>query len=421
MSQTMAQPSLRRRTDCRVCGSRELALALSLGDTPLANEFVEADQVDKPQDRFPLKVHLCRVCGHAQLLDVVDPQRLFRHYVYVSGTSPVFVEHFRRYAAEVLQWTGMPPGSRVIEIGSNDGTLLRCFKDAGMRVLGIDPAQAIAAEATKRGVDTLPEFFDLALAQRLRREGWEASVVAANNVFAHADDLHGIVEGVAHLLHQDGVLVFEVSYLVDVVDQGLFDTIYHEHLSYHTVKPLTRLFQQHGMELIDAVRVDTHGGSLRGIAQRKGGRWPHHARVEQLIQLETSLGLFGLAAYRDLFTRIQQRKEELMSLLCGLKREGKRIAGFGAPAKATTLMFHFGLGPEVIEYLCDDSPWKQGRFSPGYHLPVVPSTALYEADTRPDDVVILAWNFAEPIMRTHQAFMDGGGHFIVPLPKLEIR
>ncbi|HBH97460.1 MAG TPA: hypothetical protein DDX89_06725, partial [Candidatus Omnitrophica bacterium] len=170
----MAQPSLRRRTDCRVCGSRELALALSLGDTPLANEFVEADQVDKPQDRFPLKVHLCRVCGHAQLLDVVDPQRLFRHYVYVSGTSPVFVEHFRRYAAEVLQWTGMPPGSRVIEIGSNDGTLLRCFKDAGMRVLGIDPAQAIAAEATTRGIDTLPEFFDLALAQRLRREGWEA-------------------------------------------------------------------------------------------------------------------------------------------------------------------------------------------------------------------------------------------------------
>ena len=421
MTRAAPQTAMRTRTDCRLCGSRELTQVLSLGDTPLANEFVEAGQVGTPQDRFPLNVHLCRACGHAQLLDVVDPQRLFRHYVYVSGTSPVFVEHFRRYAADVVQWTGIPPGSRVIEIGSNDGTLLRFFKDAGMQVLGIDPARAIAADATTRGIDTLPEFFDLALAQRLRREGWEASVVAANNVFAHADDLHGIVEGVAHLLHQDGVFVFEVSYLVDVIEQGLFDTIYHEHLSYHTVKPLTRLFQQHGMELVDAIRVDTHGGSLRGIAKRTGARWPLQPRVEQLIQLETSMGLCGLAAYRDFFARIQQRKEELLALLCGLKQEGKRIAGFGAPAKATTLMFHFGLGPEVIEYLMDDSPWKQGRFSPGSHLPVLPSTALYDADTRPDHVVILAWNFAESITRTHQAFVDGGGHFIVPLPKLEMR
>ncbi len=420
MTQTMTQSSMRTRTDCRLCGSRDLALVLSLGDTPLANEFVEAAEVGKPQDRFPLNVHLCRACGHAQLLDIVDPQRLFRHYVYVSGTSPVFVEHFRRYAAEALRWTGMPPESRVIEIGSNDGTLLRFFKDAGMRVLGIDPARAIAAEATRHGIETLPEFFDRALAARLRAEGWEAVLMVANNVFAHADDLQGIVEGVVRLLHQDGVFVFEVSYLVDVVEQGLFDTIYHEHLSYHAVKPLVGLFARHGMELVDAIRVDTHGGSLRGIAKRKGGRWPRHPRVDELIQRETSMGLFDLAAYRGFFARIQQRKEELMALLRRLKQEGKRIAGFGAPAKATTLMFHFGLGPEVIEYLIDDSPWKQGRYSPGHHLPVVPSTYLYDAAHQPDHVVILAWNFAESIMATHQAFIDHGGRFIVPLPQLQV-
>lgn len=421
MIPVMTQPAMRTRTDCRLCGSHQLTQVLSLGFTPLANEFVGADQAGKPQDRFPLNVHLCQACGHAQLLDVVDPERLFRRYVYVSGTSPVFVEHFRRYAAEMLRLTGMAPGSRVMEIGSNDGTLLKFFKDAGMRVLGIDPAQTIADDATKRGIDTLSEFFDLALAQRLRREGWEASLIAANNVFAHADDLHGMVEGVAHLLHREGLFVFEVSYLADVIEKGLFDTIYHEHLSYHTVKPLTRMFQRHGMELIDAMRVDTHGGSLRGVAKRKDGRWPRQPGVAQLMERETSMGLFAPAAYQAFFARIERRKEELMTLLRRLKQEGRRIAGFGAPAKATTLMCHFGLGPDVIECLIDDSPWKQGLYSPGYHLPVASSAALYDAARRPDDVVILAWNFAESIMATHRAFTEQGGHFIVPLPELVVR
>ncbi|MBI4353626.1 MAG: methyltransferase domain-containing protein [Candidatus Omnitrophica bacterium] len=415
-----AQRNLRTRTDCRLCGSRDLILVLSLGETPLANEFVETSEVGKPQDRFPLNVHLCRSCGHAQLLDVVDPARLFRDYVYVSGTSPVFVEHFRRYAEDVLHLTALPRGSRVLEIGSNDGTLLQFFKDAGMRVLGVDPAHAIAAQATQRGIETLPEFFDLALARRLRQDGWEAALIAANNVFAHADDLHGILEGVTHLLHRDGLFVFEVSYLVDVVEKGLFDTIYHEHLSYHAVKPLAALCERHDMELIDAIRVDSHGGSLRGIAKRRGGKWPRKPRVDQLIRLETSMGLFEPAAYHDFLTRIAQRKEDVMTLLRRLKQDGKRLAGFGAPAKATTLMFHFGIGPDVIEYLIDDSPWKQGLYSPGHHLPVVASTALYEVARRPDDVVILAWNFAESILAKHRAYTERGGHFIVPLPRLEV-
>ena len=289
-----------------------------------------------------------------------------------------------------------------------------------MRVQGIDPAREIAASATSSGIPTLPDFFTPALARKLRAEGWQPSLILANNVFAHADDLHGIVDGVAHLLEPNGVFAFEVSYLLDVCEKTLFDTIYHEHLSYHTVKPLVGLFERHGMELIDAVRVDSHGGSLRGIAKLKGGRVPKQPRIEQLIAEEQRLGLHGPGAYQKLFADIQQRKMELTALLRQLKGQGKRVAGFGAPAKATTLMFHFGLGPDTLEYIIDDSPLKQGFFSPGHHIPVVPSSHLYDGH-RPDHVLILAWNFADSIMKKHEAFARAGGTFIVPLPRVEVR
>lgn len=416
-----ASSAMRTRTDCRLCGSRQLQHIMSLGSTPLANAFVPAAERGKPQERFPLDVWMCQGCAHVQLLDVVDPDLLFRNYVYVSSTSPVFVEHFRRYAQAMLELTTMPVGSTIIEIGSNDGTLLKFFKDAGMRVLGIDPARQIAAEATQSGIETLPEFFDLSLARQLRAGGWEASLIVANNVFAHADDLHAIMEGVAHLLAPEGLFVFEVSYLLDVCEKTLFDTIYHEHLSYHTVKPLVGLFKRHGMELIDAIRVDSHGGSLRGIAKLTQGRFLRQPRVEELIAQEARLGLHEAAAYQTFFQEIQQRKAQLTQVLQELKWAGKRIAGFGAPAKATTLMFHFGLGPETLEYVIDDSPLKQGLYTPGQHIPVVPSSHLYDPSRRPDYALILAWNFAESIMKKHQAFRDAGGHFIVPLPNVEVQ
>jgi hypothetical protein len=226
---------------------------------------------------------------------------------------------------------------------------------------------------------------------------------------------------VAHLLQRDGLFVFEVSYLLDVFDKTLFDTIYHEHLSYHTVKPLVGLFERHGMQLIDAVRVDSHGGSLRGIAQVRGGRFPQQPSIQQRIALEAQRGLHGAEAYQAFFRRIQDRKRELKDLLGALKASGRHIVGFGAPAKATTLMFHFELGPDTLDYVVDDSPLKQGLFTPGYHLPVVASSALYESARRPDYGLILAWNFADSIMKKHEPFHQAGGHFIVPLPQLEVR
>ncbi|MBI5209925.1 MAG: methyltransferase domain-containing protein [Elusimicrobia bacterium] len=408
-----------RRTGCRLCSSERLTEVLKLTPTPPANAFVKAEALARPQQAFPLDLFLCSDCGHLQLLDVVDPAVLFEDYVYVSGTSPVFVKHFQDYAEDVLRRFAVPPRSLVVDIGSNDGTLLRFFQKAGMRALGIDPAKDIAAQANAAGVETLPVFFNERLGNELRVQRGPAHVVTANNVFAHADDLKGMLAGARALLAQDGVFVFEVSYLVDVVEKTLFDTIYHEHLAYHAVKPLVPFFKACGLELIGARRVQSHGGSLRGVAQLAGGPGRADASVAELVALEEKLGLQGAEAFGAFGRKIDALKAELHELLAGLKAKGKRIAGFGAPAKATTLMYHFGLGPDLIDFIVDDSPLKQGLYSPGLHIPVVPSRAV--AERKPDYLLILAWNFAEPIMAKNKAFSDQGGRFIVPVPAIEVR
>ena len=412
------EASCRRRDRCRLCDGDALTPVLSLAPTPPANAFVAADALDAPQPVFPLEVFFCESCAHVQLLDVVDPRLLFEGYVYVSGTSPSFVRHFEDYAADVRARFVPPPASLVVDIGSNDGTLLGFFRDAGFRVLGIDPARDIAAAASAKGIETIAAFFTPDLARRIRADHGAAAVVTANNVFAHVDDLAAMAEGIRHLLADDGVFVFEVSYLVDVYEDTLFDTIYHEHLAYHAVKPLARFFPACGLDLIDTRRVAAHGGSLRGVVQRLGGPRPHDPSVAELIALEESLGLDRADTLRGFGARIDTLKARLADTLATRKAEGRRIAGFGAPAKATTLLYHFGIGPDVIDFIVDDSPLKQGLFTPGMHIPVLPATALYER--RPDDVIVLAWNFARSIMDNHAAFRQDGGHFIVPLPRLEI-
>jgi len=415
---TATDAPVRRRDDCRLCGSRRLTLVLALTPTPPANAFVPAGDRNKPQACFPLDVFFCEDCGHVQLLDVVDPRILFENYVYVSGTSPVFVRHFESYAGAVLDRFRPAPGGLVVDIGSNDGTLLEFFRKRGMKVLGVDPARDIASAATARGIETRPDFFTPELAARIRAERGPAAIVTANNVFAHADDLAGVLEGVRSLLASNGVFVFEVSYLVDVFEKTLFDTIYHEHLAYHSVAPLLRFFAAHGMELFAAERVESHGGSLRGFAQLAGGSHRSDGSIEILTRLERSLGLDRAATLAAFGRKIDAVRDSLRALLLGLKAQGKRVAGFGAPAKATTLMYHFGLGLDLIEFIADDSPLKQGLYTPGLHVPVLAADAIYQK--RPDYLLILAWNFARPIMNKHARFADEGGRFIVPLPTVEV-
>jgi len=386
--------------------------------TPPANAFVSEKDLHQTQDAFPLDLFFCENCTHIQLLDIVDPSVLFADYVYVSGTSPVFVEHFESYTADVLKRFPPGAGSLVVDIGSNDGTLLEFFKKSDMAVLGIDPARDIAAQANSKGIETLTSFFTPELAQKIRADKGPAHIITANNVFAHADDLAGIADGIRTLLAPDGIYVFEVSYLLDVYEQTLFDTIYHEHLAYHTVKPLVSFFQAHGLELIEAERVSSHGGSLRGFVQHAGGPHKTGSSIAHRLAEEKSLKLDKSATLKQFAANIEQNKLELTTLLNDLKHQGKSIAGFGAPAKATTLMYHFGLGPDVVDFIVDDSPLKQGLYTPGHHISVLPSSALYER--KPDFALILAWNFAEPIMKNHQKFKQSGGQFIVPLPDVKV-
>lgn len=406
-----------RRSTCRLCEATQLELVLQLTPTPPANAFVASDQRATPQAVFPLDVHLCGSCGHLQLLDIVDPKVLFSDYVYVSGTSPVFVEHFRRYAADVTAMVTANPRALAVDIGSNDGTLLRFFQQAGFRVLGIDPARAIAAAASAEGIETEAVFFTESVARRILDGRGPATIITANNVFAHIDDLGDVTRGVARLLDRNGVFVFEVSYLLDVLQKTLFDTIYHEHLSYHAVRPLIGFFQRHGLELFHVQRVGSHGGSLRCFVCPMGADRQPSASLASAIHEEDRHGLFSPQTYRTFASTIDSMKDEVMGLLQAIAARGETVAGYGAPAKATTLLYHFGLGG-ALRYIVDDSPLKQNLFSPGAHIPVLPPTALVE--NHPDYLLILAWNFAEAIMAKCRTYRDRGGRFIVPLPRCEV-
>lgn len=406
------------REDCRLCQSDALTKVFSLTPTPPANAFVPKERMGEVQSCYPLDIYHCAECAHVQLPTVVKPDVLFRDYVYVSGTSAVFVEHFKRYANQICQDYALKPGQQVVDVGSNDGTLLNCFKQLGMQVLGIDPAISIAAQATASGIETWPEFFGTDLVDKIIECKAKAKVICANNVFAHTDRLVDFVRAVKQLMAQDGVFVFEVSYLVDVYEKTLFDMTYHEHVAYHSVCPLIKLFEREGLALIDAQRVATHGGSLRGIVQHQDGPFARQASVQELVALEHDLGFSDAATLKDFGSRIDQVGQKLKQILTDLKSKGCTIVGYGAPAKATTLMYHFSIDGSVVDYIVDDSPLKQDLLTPGLHIPVLSSAAL--EDNTPDYILILAWNFADSIIAKYSHLRDKGCKFIVPLPTVEI-
>lgn len=410
---------VRVETTCRLCGSEKLVPTWTFGETPLANAYVRADQLDDPESRFPLEVARCLACELVQLRHTVSPDLLFRDYLYLSSTSPRFVAHFAEYAAHLAERFNLTPNDLVVEIGSNDGILLKPLRERGIRILGIEPASRIAAMAAAAGIETIPDFFSPDLARRIRAKHGPARIVTANNVFAHLPDLDAIVTGVRTLLADDGAYVFEVQYLGDLLFQNLFDIVYHEHLCYYHLAPLVSFFPRHGLEVFDVARVSAHGGSLRVFVQHAGGPPRREERLASLLADERRQGLATDAPYAALAERIAENRRKLTELLAELKGRGKRIAGYGAPAKATTFLHVFGLGREIIEYVVDDDRvFKQGRFLPGTHLPIVSPDRLYV--DQPDYCLILAWNFAEPIIAKHARFTERGGRFIVPVPEPRI-
>jgi SAM-dependent methyltransferase len=392
---------------------------MTLSPTPPGNNFLRADALSRPEPVYPLDLYLCRTCCHVQLGHVVDPTILYRNsYNYVSGTSSKFVEHLEQYASTVVHRFALKRGSLVVDIGSNDGTGLRFFQRAGMNVLGVDPAPEIAARATESGIPTLCEFFSHDAAVRLRQQYGAAGFITSHNACAHIDRLDDVFRGVEHWLAEDGVFGLEVGYFLDVYQNIWFDTIYHEHLDYHTVGPFPALLARVGMEAIGVQRVSPQGGSIRLFLQRAGGPYDADRSVATLTELERQTGLCAPETFAAFGRRIDDVGASLRTLLGSLKSQGRSIAGYGAPTKSTTLLNHFRIGRDLLDFLVDDNPLKYGLFSPVMHLPVFPPEELYRR--RPDYVLILAWNFATPIMAAHQQFAAEGGRFIVPMPTVRI-
>ena len=407
------------RESCRMCGEGSLTKAMSLTPTPPGNDFLTKEELGRDEPVYPLDLYFCEACHHIQLGHVVDPKILYqKNYSYVSATSAYFVNHLKHYAKDMVERFDLKPGDLAVDIGSNDGTCLSFFKDKGMKVVGVDPATEIAGKATENGIDTIADFFGYRLAVELRKKYGTAKYITSHNACAHIDNLFDVVKGVEHWLDADGVFVLEVGYFVDVYSNTWFDTVYHEHVDYHTVAPFEKLFNRVGMELISVERISPQGGSIRVMAQKKGGIIKRDDSVDELIALEAKLGLNKAETLHKLNHKISQVRDKLHNLIHSLKADGKSIAGFGAPTKATTLMAHFGLDATVLDFIVDDNPLKQGLFTPITHIPVLSADALYKM--KPDYVLILAWNFAEPIMQMHKKYSEQVGQFILPMPNPEI-
>lgn len=408
-------PLIKRLNVCRACQGKKLVEVISLGKTPPANAFLKESDLEEEENWFPLKVNFCKTCGQLQLSHVVSPDLLFRDYVYVSSTSPVFIAHFEDYAKDIFDKFKLDKNSFVVDIGSNDGILLKPFKKLGTKVLGVDPATEIAKQASEDGIETLPEYFDQKLAQTILGKYGPADVISGNNVFAHVPELDELIKAVKILLKEDGIFVVEFPYLVNFLQQNLFDTIYHEHVSYFSVRPLTFLFKRLGMEIFDVMKTESHGGSIRVFVKKNGSKIKTRKSVENILAEEEELGLRKVNTYLKFAKNVNDNKKQLKKLVKEIKKQGKTIAGYGAPAKGNTLLNYFKIGSDVLDYIIDDSEYKQGLFTPGTHIPVVSSAII--SQKKPDYILILAWNFAGPIMDKLTGFKEEGGNFIIPVPK----
>ncbi|HYK09119.1 MAG TPA: class I SAM-dependent methyltransferase [Candidatus Eisenbacteria bacterium] len=408
----------RKITACRMCGSTQLVTAIDLGKSPLANAYVQKGNLKKKEKFYPLTVLFCKKCTLVQLSHVVNAQTLFQNYLYVSSTSPVFVEHFKEFAKDAKKRLRLKKGDLIVDIGSNDGILLKPFLTYHMRVLGIDPAKNIAPIARKNGVDTLVAFFSPRVARNIVKKYGKAQLITATNAFAHIDNHTQLLEAVNILLEENGTYIIEAPYMIDFIQKKLFDLIYHEHLSYISLAPLVPFVQKFGMRVVDAERVNSHGGSIRIFIQKESTTTPISPRITQLLELEKQLKLGKISTYKQFAKDIEKNKKDLLLLLARLKRNGKHIAGYGAPAKGNTLLNYFGITRDMVEYIIDDSPLKQGLFTPGTHIPIISHEQSEKENT--DYLLILAWNFADSIMKRLSQFKKSGGKFIIPVPHPKI-
>ncbi|MBU89927.1 SAM-dependent methyltransferase [Candidatus Woesearchaeota archaeon] len=403
---------------CRICRNEAIKVFLSLGKSPLANSFLSKEELENKENTYPLELAFCDNCKLVQLTYVVPPELMFKNYIYVSSTSNTFKIHFSKMARDICNCFNLNNGSLVVDIGSNDGLLLKNFQKLGIQTMGIEPAANLVKIAEQDGIETINGFFNNDAVKRVIGKKGHADVVTANNVFAHIDDIDNVTDNVKTLLKEDGIFVIEVQYLVDTMEKMTFDNVYHEHLSYYTLTSLSYFFKKHRMEIFDVQRVDSHGGSLRVFIKKSEGNHEIHKEVEETLEYEKGIGINDIEIYKNFSNKVYHVKERLVSYIRDIKAQKKSIAGYGAPAKSTTLLNFCNIGRDFIDYIVDDNPLKIGLYSPGTHIPVVSSSMLEKK--RPDYILILAWNFAEEILKKTGKYADQGVKFIIPLPEPKI-
>lgn len=403
---------------CRACGAGGLTPILSLGDTPLANALLTKEQLDQPERRYPLDLVLCTACSLAQITATVPGEELFGEYLYFSSFSDTMLQHARSLVERVIAERKLVRNNRVVEIASNDGYLLQYYKQAGVEVLGVEPARNIARVAEGKGIPTVCEFFGADVATRLAKEGKRADVIHAHNVLAHVADLNGVVKGFATLLAPGGVAIVEAPYVKELIDRTEFDTIYHEHLCYFSLTALDKLFRRHELTISNVEAVAIHGGTLRIFATLSRDNVPASDAVRALLAEEVEWGVGDPVSYREFSDNVKGIRAQLRSVLGGLKEGGRSIAAYGASAKGSTLLNYAGIGAETLDFVADRSTVKHGRYTPGTHLPIYSAEKLLQA--MPDYVLLLTWNFAEEILAQQAEYRAKGGRFVIPIPDVRL-
>jgi SAM-dependent methyltransferase len=412
----MNEPEL---SSCRFCGEPLRRTVVDLGMSPLCESYVEAAQLDEMEPFYPLHVRVCERCFLVQLRAYVAPEEIFTEYAYFSSYSSSWIEHARRYADMMIERLRLGPERLVVELGSNDGYLLQRFVERGIPTLGIEPAGNVAKVATERGVPTLVAFFGVETARQLVAEDRRADLLVANNVLAQVPDLNDFVAGMKLLLAPGGAATIEVPHLMRLLEGNQFDTIYHEHYSYFSLATVQRIFSAHEMTIFDVEELATHGGSVRIYAAHanENGR-PAAARVAKLVEREDAAGLSTMEPYASFAARVQQTKRHLLKVMISIKGGGQSIAGYGAPGKGNTLLNYCGIRTDLVDYTVDRNPYKQGRFLPGTHIPILHPSKI--AESRPDFILILPWNLKDEIIEQLSFVRDWGARFIVPIPEVAV-
>ena len=406
------------QVSCRFCAATCQSF-VDLGMSPLSNSYVRPEHLHRMEPFYPLHAYVCPECFLVQLEAFASPDTIFSDYAYFSSYSDSWLEHCNRYAADMVGRLGLTAASQVIEVASNDGYLLQYFKQQGIAVLGIEPAANVAATATAKGIPSLVRFFGRALAEELVAAGTRADLLIGNNVFAHVPDINDFTAGLAILLAPDGVVSLEFPHLARLIEGNQFDTIYHEHFSYLSLYAVERIFARHGLMVADVEELPTHGGSLRVYGRRAGPDAPAPGpRVAALRQAEAAFGIDDPAMYRRFAEQVRATKRHLLSFLVSAREQGRRVAGYGAPAKGNTLLNYCGVRTDFLDFTVDRSPHKQGLYLPGTRIPILAPQALFEA--RPDYVLILPWNIKDEIMEQMAGIRQWGGKFVTPVPRVEV-